>query len=293
MSSTRRLILLTSAVSMLAAVPPYGWAQAPQDQRVQLDVASVKRSSTDLGPRGISFSPSGRFAWTRMTLKQLMQSAFGGVDFKVIVGGPRWVESERFDIVATSPDALRDIAPNGAPRGLFLRLRALLEDRFQLKTYVENRSVAVFVLQPARSPMVFGPSLHAMAIDCEAVIKEMAGGKSTPAPAGTMPLCSMRQSVGELSGHAITMGQVADALSAVAGRPVLDHTGLEGNFDVELKWAPDAPAAGILLNGAPAPPFEGPSIFTAVREQLGVKLEPGRADVPVLVIDDVQMPGPD
>jgi uncharacterized protein (TIGR03435 family) len=287
-----RFVLVTTVVGLVLAgsqQPKANTQSAPTTP--SFEVASVKMTTSDQGPRGVSFSPSGRFAWSRMTLRQLMQSAFGGVDFKEIVGGPRWIDSDRFDIVATSPDALRDIAPDGSPRGLFMRLRALLEDRFRLKTHVEQRSVPVYALLPAALPMTPGPDLRKTAIDCEAAIRDLAAGRSPDRAPGQMPPCALRPGLGQLTGHAITMEQVANALAGSTGRPVIDRTGLTGTFDVQLRWAADPPAATI--NGVPAPATDGPSLFTAVREQLGLKLEATRAEVPVLVIDEAQLPTPD
>jgi uncharacterized protein (TIGR03435 family) len=85
---------------------------------------------------------------------------------------------------------------------------------------------------------------------------------------------------------------VADVISGPANRPVLVDPRITGTFDVELRWAPQFPP-GALLNGQPAPPSDGPSIFTAVREQLGLRLQPSRAPMPVLVVDSVSMPTPD
>ena len=101
-------------------------------------------------------------------------------------------------------------------------------------------------------------------------------------------------SIAEFCGieHAMMLTQLVNALSDVAGRPVVDRSGLTGTYDITLKWAPEFPP-GTLINGAPPPPSDGPSLFTALREQLGLKLEPARAPVPVLVIDSVQMPTPD
>jgi uncharacterized protein (TIGR03435 family) len=261
--------------------------------RPQFEVVSVKpNTSTGDGPRGISFSPSGRFAWNWMTVKQLMSSAYAELEFKQIVGGPSWTDTDRFDIVATSPDALKEMNPDGAPRGLFRRLRTLLEDRFQLKTHIENREIALFALEPASTPMRVGRALRRTDIDCELVMREMAAGRRPEVPHGQTPPCALAVRPGQLNGHAISMGQLISAISGPAGRPVVDRTGLAGTFDVELKWAAELPP-GAQLNGAPAPPSDGPSLFTALREQLGLKLEATRASVPVLVIDSAQRPSPD
>lgn len=279
--------------AMVAAVSVTALAQAPPagGARAEFEVASVKPTASDRGPRGISFSPSGRFAWNSMTLAQLMQSAYGELQTRQIVGGPAWIDSARFDIAATSPEALLDLGPGGEPRGLFARLRTLLEDRFALKTHVENRELSVYALEPAAVPLTIGRNLRRVDVDCETVVRDMAAGRAVATAGGQAPPCSNRSSLGQISGRAIPMSRLAEILSGPAGRPVIDRTGLTGNFDVEMKWAPELPPGTI--NGAPAPPSDGPSIFTAVREQLGLRLQATRAPVPVLVVDSAERPTPD
>jgi uncharacterized protein (TIGR03435 family) len=259
----------------------------------EFEVASVKpNTSMGDGPRGISLSPSGRFAWNWMTVRQLILSAYAELDFKQIAGGPSWIDTARFDIAATSPDALKEINPDGTPRGLFRRLRTLLEDRFALKTHIESREIPVYALQPNAAPIAMGAGLRTTDIDCEAIIRDSAAGRKPQVPYGRTPPCALAVRPGQLNGHAITMAQVITALSGPAGRPIVDRTGLKGSFDVELKWAAELPL-GAQLNGAPAPLSDGPSLFTALREQLGLKLDATRASVPVLVIDSAQLPSPD
>jgi uncharacterized protein (TIGR03435 family) len=276
------------AIFIVGAMSAVLVAQTPP---IEFDVASVKPSVATGGPRGISFSPSGRFAWNSMTLKQLMQSAYAEIEYKQIVGGPLWIDSARFDIAATSSDALREIGPDGSPRGLFARLRTLLEDRFALRTHVETRTLPVYALLPASTPFASGPALHKTSIDCATVIRDAAAGRGSVAPGQPAPPCSLRTAIGRLTGHSITMQQLVNMLSGPALRPVVDRTALAGVYDVEVKWGEELPP-GTLLNGAPPPPPDGPSLFTAVREQLGLKLEATRADLPVLVIDSASMPTP-
>ncbi len=295
--------LAVAGVSLAIAIPVLLWnvavtraAQSATAQsastRVEFDVASVKPHPGDPGDaRGISFSPSGRFAWSWVTLKQLMPSAYAELQFKQIAGGPAWVDTDRFDIVATSPDALKELNPDGTPRGLFRRLRALLEDRFQLRVHVENREIPVYALEPASTPISLGPALKKSGIDCEATIREMAGGRAAPVPYGQVPPCSIALRPDSVTGNAATMAQLIDVITGAAGRPIVDRTGLAGGFDIALKWAAELPP-GTLINGAPPPPSDGPSLFTALREQLGLKLEATRASVPVLVIDSVSQPSP-
>jgi uncharacterized protein (TIGR03435 family) len=268
-------------------------AQTGGEARPAFEVASVKPHAGDEGPRGISFSPSGRFTWNRMTLQQLMQSAYAEIAFKQIAGGAAWTTRETFDIAAMSSDALADIGPGGVPRGLFRRLRTLLEDRFALRTRVEMRPLSVYVLQPVAIPMVNGPELKDAGVDCGTETRETVTGRQPQRPYGEQPPCSLQVNPGRITGRALSMAQLISALEPPAGRPVIDRTGLTRTYDVQVRWAFEFPP-GATLNGQPAPAAtDGPSIFTAVREQLGLKLEATRADVPVLVIDTASRPTPD
>jgi uncharacterized protein (TIGR03435 family) len=268
-------------------------AQTGAPARPAFEVASVKPHSGNEGPRGISFSPSGRFAWNRMTVRQLLQSAYGELGPKEVDGGPGWLSTDAFDIAATSPEALAEMAPDGTPVGLFRRLRTLLEDRFALKAHIESRSRPVYALEPAATPVALGAGLTRVQIDCAAVTREAAAGRREALPYGQQPPCSLSPAPGRVRGRAVSMAQLVGVLEAPAGRPVIDRTGLTGSFDLDLRWAFEFPP-GALINGQPAPAAtDGPSIFTAVREQLGLKLEASRADVPVLVIDSVSRPTPD
>lgn len=277
------------AIGLLRA--PYVVAAQTLDDSAAFDVASVKPHEGSRGASGISFSPSGRFGWTGMTLKQLLPLAYAELESKQIVGGPQWIDSDRFDIVATSPDALQELGPGGEPRGVFRRLRTLLEERFQLKTHVESQVLSVYELVGATSPLA-GRQLHAVDVNCQQVVRAMAGAPPPASPQpGQFPQCALRVSLSNVIGRAITMRQLASALSSAAGRPIIDRTGQAGVFDVDLDWTPEFPP-GALLNGASPPPRDGPSVFTALREQLGLRLESARTAVRVLVIDSVQPPTP-
>ena len=228
------LAIATSLVVALGVLPPPAMP-APSAQagpaRPGFEVASVKlHGNADVGPRGISFSPSGRFAWNAMTLRQLLSSAYAELEFQQTVGGPGWIDSQRFDIAATSPDALSELTPDGAPLGLFRRLRTLLEDRFQLKVHVENRELPVYALEPAATPIVMGRSLRRSDVDCEAVNRQVAAGRPPERPAGQPPPCSLRPGPGQLEGHAVTMARLTSVLAGPAGRPVVDRTGFDGTF---------------------------------------------------------------
>jgi uncharacterized protein (TIGR03435 family) len=283
---SRPSLVFVAAVFAAATVS----AQAPAPPA--FEVVSIKQNTEPTGASGLTFSPSGRFGWNRMTLSTLLQNAYADVNPRQIIGLPDWARSARFDLAATSADALKEFGPGGEPLGLFLRLRAALEDRFALRTHVERREMDVYVLEAAATPFSPGPGLRRVDADCEAVTRAMAQGTAPPRPYGQLPQCALSASLGSLRGRAATLPQVADIVAGPAGRPVIVAPQLAGTFDVELQWAPQLPP-GSLINGQPAPPSDGPSIFTAVREQLGLRLQPGRAPMPVLVVDAISMLTPD
>ncbi len=189
-------------------------------------------------------------------------------------------------------------------------LRALIADRFKLVTHTQSRQLPIYALVIARSDKKLGPQMHPSTSDCEAAAgestlkakegkeKSKEGRGSAPAApraSGQKPPCTTRMAPGRLSGSAMTMAGLAGSLSGAVERTVLDRTGMTGAFDVELTWTPDQMpqrSAGADPSKAKAVKVDpnGPSIFTALREQLGLKLESSKGPVEVLVIDRVERP---
>jgi uncharacterized protein (TIGR03435 family) len=177
-------------------------------------------------------------------------------------------------------------------------MRNLLVERFGLKARSETREMPRYDLVLARSDGRLGAQLTKSTTDCQAIFAAARRGGGPPAPPapGERPQCGMRIGPGVLSGGAFPLSQLATALSPMVQRVIIDRTGLTGLFDIELKWTPDQFPQGAPPPGAPAlPPIDpnGPSIFTALQEQLGLKLEATRGPVDVLVIDSVSQPTPD
>jgi uncharacterized protein (TIGR03435 family) len=165
---------------------------------------------------------------------------------------------------------------------LLLRVRALLADRFGVVVHPEMRELPVYALVVAREDRKFGPEIAASKVDCA----------SQPTPPG----CGMRIGPGQMVMTGTPMSQFAMVLSNFVQRVVLDRTQLAGTFDFRLTWTPERIPQGAPPPGAPAlPPVDpnGPSLFAALQEQLGLKLEPTRAPLDVLVIDRVERPTPD
>jgi uncharacterized protein (TIGR03435 family) len=201
------------------------------------------------------------------TVSDLIFFAFETDRFRTV--GPDWLDDDRFDVVATG-------AANGQNRPM---VRQLLRDRFALRTHSETRRVPVCVLTILRSDGVLGPNLQKVVADCSQ--RKVFADGLTP--------CSTRnQPSGTLVAHsanwetAILHREMRNAL----GRLVVDRTNLTGQFDMKLEWSdPSVQASGDLA--------DHPSLTTAVREQLGLKLEPATESLEVLVIDHVERPTPD
>ena len=173
-------------------------------------------------------------------------------------------------------------------RRVRLMLRALLADRFKLTAHSEFRDRPIYVLVMDRKDGKLGPQLKKVDVDC-AALRDRAGRAPTSG-AAVSPCGGFRAlGLGHSTGHAVTMSMIAALLEGSVGRNVFDRTGLGGKFDVDLLWTPDQPQGP----GAPevsAGAVNGPSIFTAVREQLGLKLDSTTGPVDVLVIDHAEPP---
>jgi uncharacterized protein (TIGR03435 family) len=248
-------------------------AQAPS-----FEVASVKLNKTG-DPQSVPpMQPGGRVTLTNRTLRSLVQFAYSPIEQIQIVGGPEWVDRDRFDILAiTGGNPARGRATAELSR---LMLRSLLADRFGLKIRKESRELPVYALTVARSDGRLGPGLRPrLDLNCENFVPP----KGLPDPNGNTPLCGyMRGGPGTLTYRGVTLSLLAGAFtSGRVDRVVIDRTGLSGVFDVDLTWATDNTSV------------DAPFIFTAVQEQLGLKLEPTRAPIEVLVIDGAQLPSPD
>ena len=206
-----------------------------------------------------------------------------------IVGGPDWVRAQRFDINARAEG-------NPSPESMTAMLRQLLADRFRLKVRTEPREVDLYALVVDRADRRLGPGMKESTTDCRAIEearKKAAESGTPPAPAaprpGVRPECGMlsmnMNCVQRLATGSMPVSAITTPIQATVGRPVVDRTGLTGRWDIELQFAC---AAGLQVTqdqpNAPA------SVFTALQEQLGLKLESRKETMDVLVIDHVEMP---
>jgi uncharacterized protein (TIGR03435 family) len=239
-------------------------------QSPAFEVASVKRNTESvLTISGVQPEAGGRVSAEAATLRQLIASAYQVRD-SLIFGGPSWTASDRYDIEAKAAD------PVDWDSGLRQMLQALLSDRFQLRVHREKREMPVYLLSVAKG----GSKLRKMQEAC------------TPGPNGFCGGFVTR--IGLITGEKASLAQLADTLSVILDHPVLDQTGLEGLFnDVKLEWVPDETQYGTwgpqAYKRSVSDP-SGASLFTAMQEQLGLKLESGKGAVEVLVIDAAEKP---
>jgi uncharacterized protein (TIGR03435 family) len=245
----------------------------------QFEVASVK-PNTGLG-RAVSIgSPSpGRFHAENVWLRFLVQTAWNVKDFQVI-GGPGWAASDRYDIDATT---------NGKAsfEQMRLMLRTLLEDRFQLVLHRESKEFPVYELTPVSKGIKLQVSKEGSCVP---------RNPDAPSPGPPPNYCGGTSwSPRDLDGSAISMQQFTTLLANILQRPVIDKTGFTGTFDVHLKWTPDQSTPGLMAPdvarpSVPSADDPGPTIFTVLEEQLGLKLQAAKAPGEVLVIDRAEKP---
>lgn len=230
----------------------------------------------------VGAQPGGRFEAINMPLTQLIQNAYKLHDFQ-IVGGPSWL-SDRYDILAKAESEFPPTPP-GTIGAMPLMLQSLLADRFALQVHRETREMEIYALVRARADGRLGPRLRESNIDCEMFWRS---GAKPPPPAPAAPgmravqTCGMRAGGGNLVASAAQLAVLTGNLSGMTRRIVEDRTRLTGAFDIDLSWAPEG-----------STDTSQPSIFTALQEQLGLKLESARAPVEILVIDSVARPSPD
>ena len=240
-------------------------AAAPQKPALSFDVASIKPNNSGDRSSVVLPRPGGGFTATNVTMMQLMRFGFSIQEFQVS-GQPNWFNTERFDM-----EAKADVP--GEPQAAVWQpmLQALLADRFKLAFHKEQRAMPAYDLVVSKN----GHKLQ-----------RVEPGECLPPPAG---MCgTFRASSSQIIGDRVSMEAFATRLTRSMGRTVVDKTQLEGVFNLLLQWTAD-PQIGLQV-GAPPPDGGGPSIFTALQEQLGLRLEATKNPVEVYVIDRVERP---
>ncbi len=272
---SRRLLLAVAGIAAIAAPIGIGLMNAPATEAQSVaanaptayTVASIKPNKSSDDRFMLRPMPGGGLTATAVTLKMLMGFAYGVFAYQ-ISGGPAWIGTERWDIEAKS-DAVQGQLPPAQSGAL---LRALIEDRFQLKVRRESKEMPVYELVVTKN----GPKLKPNPDD----------------PTKSQPSAMLGRGSGTFTNS--SMAVLAARLSQQLGRPVIDRTDLKGGYDFTLEWTPASGEGGAELLGLPPraePPAtgdsNGPSLFTALQDQLGLKLEPQKGPVDMIIIDHV------
>lgn len=266
------------------------------------EVASIKKHPPE-GGRGMRVSMGGpdvsRFRASNVTAKMLIATAYSVREFQ-ISGGPDWVNSERWDIDAKVDDALahelQKLPRQQQEAQQALMLRPLLADRFKLQITRSTKEGNVLALVVAKGgpklKEVPPPDPHAAAVPPASAPPERGGPPPMPPPGGTMMMMNGNAGVATLSSNAIPISNLVNMLSMQVGQQVVDQTGLKGTYQFTLQFAPQ-----MGLGGMPPPPgaeassnSDEPSIFTALQEQLGLKLESTKGPIDTITIDHIEEP---
>jgi uncharacterized protein (TIGR03435 family) len=256
---------LVKVVVACLAITVFALSQTPSPQPVAApkvltwDAVSIKPHRELDDSAMMRMLPNG-FEMKNMAIYSVLISAFPIRSTDQIVGWPAWASSDRFDVLAKmdteTSDAFHSLSKNDGGEHWRLLMRQILEDRFAMRVHIEKRELPVYELVIAKH----GPKLK----------------KSVPGESGPTEM-----SPGKLSAHAYPVSGLAMSLSGVVGRVIIDKTGLTGQYDFDLAWARrDDPDSG----------ESGPSVFTALQEQLGLRLEPAKAPLDVVVIDHIERP---
>jgi len=286
-------VLVVSATALSVSRPhAQAPAQAPDpNAALTYEAASVKPNKSGVQGSSIRRFPGGRLQATNMPLRALITFAYQLQPFQ-LVEDPGWIRNETFDIVAKMEGDPPPVMPGSGPDPHMVAMRTLLAERFKLAVHRETRQMDIYELVLARPDGKLGPALKPTTQDCAAMLAAARGGPPPgPAPGPNSPVvCGMRGLPGRLVAGAMPMAQLASNLSGQVQRIVVDRTGLSGGWDFEITFAPERP-----LNPPPGVEFpaadpNAPSLFTAMQEQLGLKLQSTKGPVEVLVVERVEQP---
>lgn len=274
-------------LGMFVALTSTLLAQSPSPL---FDVASVKTNASGGGEGRIEVLPTaGRLRATNVTLRSLILRAYG-LHQSQLIGLPDWASGQRFDVDARTVMP----SPNG-PEALLPPLQGLLGERFGVRAHFESKELPAYMLVLARRDGRLGQQIRPTQADCaagRAVTQDelRANVREGWPPCGlaffvnfTTTSATGDQMRMRIRRSAVSMAELAKTFQATVDGPVVDRTGLEGRFDVEYTFSPQPP-------GAAAPANDAPHLLVAIEEQLGIKLQSERTDVPVLVIDHVERP---
>jgi uncharacterized protein (TIGR03435 family) len=268
-----RTLLLVTMGWMAVALPVFGQAAAAAVNAPEYVVVAIRPNKSGSG--AIRFGGgSDRYSATNIPINLLIQYAYDLKTTDLVSGLPGWADSARFDVEAKMDEetiaVLNKLPPEERIAQRQSMMQSLLTDRFQLKVRHVSKELPIYALVVAKSGLK---------------LKDANPNNTEGAHAGmTMSLN------GQFTAQAIPISALAANLSARVDRTVVDKTGLTGRYDIALQWAPDATHGPTMADDQGTAPSERPSIFTALQEQLGLKLEATKGPVDTIVVDHVEMP---
>ncbi len=270
-------LAVTGSIAQGSPPPPVEKSADADLKAPEFDIVSVKQHKSDDGMRWMT-KPDG-FSTTNIPLQSLVASAYE-IKQDLVTGGPSWINSLGFDVEAkvAGPDVATLRKLSGKQRDEMLR--PLLAERFQLKVHVETKILPIYELVVAKGGVKMKASAPDPPPDPDA--------KTGDQPKGHRG-SGMSMGPGRMDAQDFAMGALAGNLGYTVHRTVLDKTGLTGKYDFSLRWAPEE-QMGAGVNASDAGGEAGPSIFTALEEQLGLRLNSSKGPVQTLVIDHVEMP---
>ena len=275
-----RRVLLFAVGWAAFGLPAFAQGAAADAKPLAYDVVSVKQNKSGPGMMRIMNVPD-KYSTTNVGLKQIIQNAYGWKMPDMISGLPGWADSAAFDIEAKMDAetiaALKAMPKEQADGQRRLMMQAMLADRFKLKVHHETKELPIYSLVIAKGGFKLKDA------DPNNAYADGIKGFDGVARPGMM-----RMSRGKLTGQGFEMPGLANLLSQQVHRLVVDDTGLKGKYDFTLQWTPDDMEGGHQETSATAD--SGPTIYTALQEQLGLRLDSTKGPVETVVVDHVEMP---
>jgi len=276
-----RSLAAFSLVALATALPAQ---EPPPILEASFEVASVKRN-IDGGPTTFNPQATGQFTVINFPFATLITAAYQLQPYQ-LQDAPSWTRDDRYNINARlDPKIASRLQPDGHPPTWALALRHLLAERSRLTFHRETRELPIYALMVARADRKLGPNIQPAKADCDALRTESEAaaraGRPSPYPprTETWTPCGLRTAPGRIVSGGYGFAEFMRELSVRVGRQVVDRTGLEGRWDFYVTFSPDD-----------SPNADAPNLFTALQEQLGLKLDATRGPVNVFVIDRVERP---
>ena len=250
-------------------------AHAAAQARPAFEVVSIKRHVILEAAGGTRTLPDGTYIMTNQTIESMIRLA-APVQVREVIGMPDWVKYERYDVTAKPP-------AGATPAERAEMMRRMFADRMKLVAHVEQRERDTFALMLARSDGRLGPNLKASTLDCSPRSVDP-NAPLVPPEQDVRKSCGLMVSQTSIVSGGITIDRLLLSIGGMAGGLVNNRTGLQGNYSVELNFTPNGLASDDRRGDEP------PQFLTALQEQLGLKLQPEKTMVPVLVIDSIERP---